>query len=378
MGCGSSSAKYQEGQNGQSQKKTNYRGEENHQKPRRQYSQGLEDGWVQAQAAAKGVDDWAKNPIIQPPSILNWIVGDPTVQRIGDEIHMWTNGALANIQHYVADAKDPTNFKQLNDSIQGFGTVRPYAYLDEANNKVILFYEKYEFPYIFASKMMAAEAEIGKWEFTNYTKILESELTWEKFGEKRVGNPFVFYNKVKGKYWLYYSASMIKLTDADVDEPMNLGLAEADNVMGPYTRVVTEPLEIPSGFPGLFIKGHGSLKMVKSPEADLTCDGVGVAVCNRLTFNPATNQTGSTLSMLRTTDGGLSWQPVVTEFIGPTLQEGSWKEAFVYGFDTLMDPNDASSMLIYYNARNGWKDATEQVGVSRFPLDMVLKAREAC
>lgn len=351
MGCGSSSAKYHEAQNGQNGhgQKSNYRGEENHQKPRRQYSQGLEDGWVQAQAAAKGVDDWAKNPTIQPPSVLNWIVGDPTVQRIGDEIHMWTNGALANIQHYVADAKDPTNFKQLNDSISGFGTVRPYAYLDEANNKVILFYEKYEFPYIFASKMMAAEAEIGKWEFTNYTKILESELPWEKFGEKRVGNPFVFYNKVKGKYWLYYSASMIKLTDANVDEPMNLGLAEADNV-----------------------------KMVKSPEADLTYDGVGVAVCNRLTFNPATNQTGSTLSILRTTDGGLSWQPVVTEFIGPTLKEGSWKEAFVYGFDTLMDPNDASSMLIYYNARNGWKDATEQVGVSRFALDMVLQARAAC
>ena len=36
------------------------------------------------------------------------------MQQIGDEIHMWTNGALANIQHYVADAKDPTNFKQLD------------------------------------------------------------------------------------------------------------------------------------------------------------------------------------------------------------------------------------------------------------------------
>eukprot|EP00434_Breviolum_minutum_P015471 symbB.v1.2.013629.t1/scaffold970.1/size148061/2 len=369
MGCGTSGAKYQEG-------KTNYRGEENHQKPRRKYSKGTDDGWVQAQAAAKGVDDWAKNPIIQPPSFLNWIVGDPTVQRIGDEIHMWTNGALADIQHYVADVKDPTNFKKLGDSIYGFGTVRPFAYLDEANNKVVLFYEKYEFPYVFASRMMAAEAEIGKWEFSNFTTILESELPWEKFGEKRVGNPFVFYNAVKGKYWLYYSTSMIHLSDSNVDEPLNLGLAESDNLMGPYTRILTEPLTIPSGFTGLFIKGHGSLKMIKVPEAEMDKDGVGVAVCNRLTLNPATNQTGSTLSLLRTTDGGLSYEPVIAPFIGPTLVDGSWKEAYCYGFDTLPDPNDSQSVLIYYNARNGWKDATEQVGVSRFPLEMVVKARK--
>lgn len=35
-----------QGQNGQSQKKTNYRGEENHQKPRRQCPDGWMDGWT--------------------------------------------------------------------------------------------------------------------------------------------------------------------------------------------------------------------------------------------------------------------------------------------------------------------------------------------
>ncbi|CAK8989665.1 unnamed protein product [Durusdinium trenchii] len=367
MGCGGSTA---------AKDKDNYRGEHNHKKPRRQCTVGTEEGWVQAKAAAPGVDDWAKNPIIKPPSFLNWIVGDPTVQQIGDEIHMWTNGALANIQHYVADAKDPTNFKQLDDSISGFGTVRPYAYLDEAKQTVTLFYEKYEFPYIFASKIMCAEAEIGKWEFKNYTPILEAELEWGKYGQARVGNPFVFYNAVKGKYWLYYSASEIHLEDANVDEPLNLGLAESDNLTGPYKRLVTEPLVIPNEFPGLFIKGHGSLKMVKVPSADIDQHGVGVAVCNRLTYNPATNQTGSTLSLLRTTDGGFSWKPVISKFICPTLEENSWKEAFCYGFDTIQNPNDPESILIYYNARNGWKDAMEQVGVSRFPLEMVVDARK--
>ena len=51
-------------------------------------------------------------------------------------------------------------------------------------------------------------------------------------------------------------------------------------------------------------------------------------VCWRLTFNPATNQTGSTLSILRTTDGGLSWQPVVTEFIGASVMAVGHRKAF--------------------------------------------------
>ena len=118
---------------------------------------------------------------------------------------------------------------------------------------------------------MCAEADVGTWEFTNFTTILEAELAWEKFGQKRVGNPFVFYNEVKGKYWLYYSASKIHLDDANVDEPLNLGLAESDHLMGPYKRIAQEPLTIPSGFPSIFIIGHGSLhlsgkKLPKVPE----------------------------------------------------------------------------------------------------------------
>ena len=35
-----------------------------------------------------------------------------------------------------------------------------------------------------------------------------------------------------------------------MDEPLNLGLAESDNLTGPYKRLVTEPLVIPNEFPG--------------------------------------------------------------------------------------------------------------------------------
>lgn len=63
-----------QGQNGQSQKKTNYRGEENHQKPRRQCPDGWMDGWTgQLELAAvlwckfpkwKKSSDWLANVLM--------------------------------------------------------------------------------------------------------------------------------------------------------------------------------------------------------------------------------------------------------------------------------------------------------------------------
>ena len=36
-----------------------------------------------------GVEDWSGNPILGPEGIFEWVLGDPTVLRIGDEIHLW-------------------------------------------------------------------------------------------------------------------------------------------------------------------------------------------------------------------------------------------------------------------------------------------------
>ncbi|CAJ1335563.1 unnamed protein product [Effrenium voratum] len=109
----------------------------------------------------------------------------------------------------------------------------------------------------------------------------------------------------------------------------------------------------------------------------LTANGVGVALCNRITKNLSAEegkQSGSTVSMIRTSDGGLSWDTVVPKFLGPSLLSDNWKEAYVYAFDTLPNPLDQSSELIYYNGRNGWKDAYEEAGVSRFPVEMIRDA----
>lgn len=80
-------------------------------------------------------------------------------------------------------------------------------------------------------------------------------------------------------------------------------------------------------------------------------------------------------SLIRTTDGGLSWDTVIPKFIGPSFVEDDWKSAYVYAFDTLINPLDPSTELIYYNARNRYKDAFEEAGVSRFPVEFIQKAK---
>ena len=49
----------------------------------------------------------------------------------------------------------------------------------------------------------------------------------------------------------------------------------------------------------------------------------------------------------------------------PTLEPGSWKRSYAYGYDTLPDPAGGGHTLVYYNARDDWKKGRETVGVSR-------------
>lgn len=332
--------------------------------------------WTQGIGAASGVEDWSLNPIIEAPGLLNWIVGDPAVIQVDKEIIMFTNGALGGIQRYVAQTTDPTFFEDRPPALIKFGTVRPYIFHDQASNTVTLFYEQYSAPLLFqASYIAARQATVGKWRFGRPKKVLLPTLDWEKEGQSRIGNPFVYYNKVKGKYWLYYSCSSIRLDDSAIDEPKYFGLAESDNLLGPYTRVLQKPMEIRGEIPGLTVKGYGSLKIIKNPLADITEDGGGVALCNRLTLDESTGVSGSTISLIRTTDEGFSWDTVIPKFIGPSFVEDDWKSAYVYAFDTLINPLDPSTELIYYNARNGYKDAFEEAGVSRFPVEFIQKAK---
>jgi len=42
---------------------------------------------------------------------------------------------------------------------------------------------------------------------------------------------------------MFYSASSVHLEDSNVDEPLHHGMAEADSLRGPYTRVTQTPIK---------------------------------------------------------------------------------------------------------------------------------------
>ena len=64
--------------------------------------------------------------------------------------------------------------------------------------------------------------------------------------------------------------------------------------------------------------------------------------------------------------GPLSWSVSLGPLLPPSPSDPlSWKTAYVYGFDSLPDPTDSSFFLVFYNARDGWREGREAIGVSR-------------
>ena len=60
------------------------------------------DGWSSSNSPAGPEDEWlpgpnlwvfdsASNPILEPPDLLEWILGDPAVIKLGVQIHMFAN-----------------------------------------------------------------------------------------------------------------------------------------------------------------------------------------------------------------------------------------------------------------------------------------------
>lgn len=325
---------------------------------------GVDDEWTNT--STPGVQDLKSNPILRPTELGEWILGDPTVVQIGSTLHLWANEIFHGIQHYTAPVGSPFEFTHLETSVMWPGADRAYAYFDESTKTVVLYYEQYEPPLFNTAKLFWRESTAagpagGKWEWSKATLALEPTLPWEMVGTKRIGNPFVFFNEATKKWRLYYSASSIHLPDASIDEPLHFGLAEADFLRGPWTRASSEPVVIAAGLPipGIEFIGAGTLKLTKGSNGKIQ------ALCNRITRTTATNQTGSTISSLAAADpSGLRWQVMIPAFIAPTAADG-WKHSYVYAFDTIADPIDPRYMLVYYNARNWWKNGTEAIGASR-------------
>ena len=266
------------------------------------------DDWLPT--STPGVLDFASNPILRPTELGEWILGDPSVLRIGEHLHMFCNEVVHGILHFTASPSSPTSFTRAGSAVALPGAVRPYALLEE--DTLHLYYEQYELPLFHTSKLMLRSASVSISSSGEATfvwrpsqTILRPELSWEREGYARVGNPFVFHSPEFGDYRMYYSASSLHLADSNIEEPLYLGLASAPAASGPWSRLSSSPLTIEGEIEGQEVLTTSSLKLVKS-ASDLQAGPF--ALCNRITLEPLSKRTGSTISLLLPSRDGLGWQ----------------------------------------------------------------------
>ena len=71
-----------------------------------------EDEWVPG--PNPWVFDSASNPILEPPDLLEWILGDPAVIQLGDHIHMFANEVLDRLKHEITQNIVMTCFQRCS------------------------------------------------------------------------------------------------------------------------------------------------------------------------------------------------------------------------------------------------------------------------
>lgn len=291
--------------------------------------------------------DHPANPLIHPPAGEE-LLGDPTVVLPADapdaRWHLFAN-SLAGIHHHASD--DGITWERVALGVVGGSTMRPHVYLEDG-----LFHLLYERFSGFGESVIERRTSVDLEVWSEAVVVLEPELEWETEPQSTVGNPYLA--KRDGQYSLYYSASGAELPDTGFPEPLWIGLARADAIEGPWVKE-PEPILGPSDDDIWRNHGAGSIKLL-----DETFDEALIALNNGV-YVSADGVTGSAIRVLSSTDG-VSWHDVCGEpVLRPSLQD-DWKQAFVYGFDTVR--TEQGELRAYYNARDGWVPGSERIGMA--------------
>lgn len=220
-------------------------------------------------------------------------------------------------------------------------------------------YEKYKCINIIR---MRQSVDLVHW--SDAKDILIPELDWEKeFDESQPGlieirNPCLV--KIGEKYRLYYSAGTVKLHDCGYEEPKYIGFAESDSPYGPYLKNPT-PIIAPNSNIPYRNYGAGAIKVFGSENSfiglynSIYIDKDG---CSR-----------SAINLIKSYDG-ITWEeapfnPIIIpadEYESAELAEKrSWKRTLVYQLDLVKWHDE---LRLYYNAREGTNNGTEQIGCS--------------
>ncbi|MBI2890410.1 MAG: glycosyl hydrolase family 43 [Nitrospirae bacterium] len=309
----------------------------------------------------RGWTDHAANPLIQPPP-GEPIVADPTVilpeASPDGHWHLFAH-SLLGIRHYVSE--DGVVWEAAPGRQPLFAGARPYVYREAGT--YYLLYELFSGVTLGSSTLnMRSSTDLRQ--FGEATTILQPTLDWERGFQSTNGNPFLM--KVGDEYWLYYSADGVLQPDTGFSEPKHIGLARGSAVTGPYEKL-DRPLLGPSATDPFANQAAGSIKVFEEKWR-----GLWLAFNNGI-YVDAEGHSRSAIRLMTSSDG-IEWTPLCTAPVVSPEGEG-WKRAFVYAFDV---KRVGRELWMYYNARDGWREGVERIGLATHGAPDDLSDLDAC
>ncbi|MFA6033590.1 MAG: glycosyl hydrolase family 43 [Myxococcota bacterium] len=312
------------------------------------------DSSVDLAALLCGWKEYPGNPMIEPAG--DGLIGDPTIVLPADapdgRWHMFANG-LMGIHHLTS--ADGLSWNMLSATLFSIGVVRPYVFREKTATGSVYYMFVEKFDGMTASETdYSTSTDLKKW--ADLKTLLKPELAWETDPHATLGNPFLMYRADQKKYWLYYSASNVFIPECNFYEPLQIGVATSENILGPYTKNPS-PIISPDSANPLRNMGAGSIKLLGEKVG-----GRFIALSNGI-YSDSEGKSRSAIEVLSSTDG-LKWDYVCNGVVVAPSGDG-WKKAFVYAFDTV---RVGDQIRMYFNARDDWAGGIERIGMATLDL----------
>lgn len=296
--------------------------------------------------------DVAENPLILPLNErqIQGVVGDPQVLLPGefdDRWHLfaWNNQSIPAFAHFASS--DGLRWTFVDSQPFNCG---PF-YLSHDGAQWIVYYTHYGEG---GSSTISARTSKDLSTWSEPVPLVAPSLDWEREGPRmqvRNPNPYLLPN---GRCRLYYSAGTVWMDDMGFEEPKYVGFAESDSWLGPFTKH-EQPILGPDPTNRYLNYGAGALKVYAFGRQFL-------GILNGIYLDEA-RRSRSALNVYLSKDG-IEWDAAP---YNPIIEPGdAWKRALVYQLDLRYY---GGKLLLYYNARDDWRDGKECIGLSTLDWD---------
>lgn len=291
--------------------------------------------------------DLPQNPLFGPVEPGdNAVIGDPQVVLPGELDDKWHLFSIGHGHFYRFDSIDGIAWDLVYDLYWQSG---PTCITCDGEQWIACYTYHWKIDDVWDSVICARTSkDLLNW--SDPVELITAEYEWEIAGPRiQVRNPNLVITR-DGRYRLYYSGGTVLMPDMGFEEPKYVSFADADNPLGPYTKH-GEPILSPD--PDIWYRNYaaGAMKVFGLGDQYL-------GLANGIYLDDE-ERTRSAIDVLLS-DDGIHWQDAP---YNPIVRPATawWKDALVYQLD-IRAYND--KLWLYYNARQGWRDAKEWIGCS--------------